>query len=331
MSLRQLFLLSIKTFILISILFPKLVTSQDIHFSNNGIINNFINPANHGAFKGTIRASAVYKDQFSSFIENPYKTTMLSIDSPIAYGLSKNHWVGVGLQFMNDKAGDVSLQRNGFGVGAAYHISFDQKFDNVVTIGLNYSNTVTNLDESSADFGSGSDPVDLSAFDSQNNIAIGIKHKSKISKNTVFESGISVQRFFGTSNFEEDNKLQSRINFTLLLNAKLSKAISLTPEFYYSKSSNFSNISFHLFPEFVVGKKSDFSLRPGLGLRFGDAMIMHLGAIYKNWKVNLSYDMTVSSASVYTNNYGGFEIGLQRIFIIRTKPKTKLKLICPRL
>lgn len=311
---------------------PICLYTQDVHFSNNGIISTFINPAYTGAFRGNIRASAVYRDQFSSFIENPYRTTILSVDSPIAFGLKENHWIGVGVQLYSDKAGDLALNRTGYGIGGSYHLGLDNDFNSVITLGFNYGSITSNLDPATARYASPGDPVNLNGYKhTQTNIAVGVKFKTPVGKDSYFESGIALQRLSGTSTYEVDNNLESRINVNMLLNSRLSKKIRLTPEFYFSKSSNFTNMSLHLFPEFIIGKANIFTLRPGVGMRFGDAMIMHLGGLYKGWKVNVSYDMTVSSASTYNNNYGGFEIGIQRIFIINRKPKTKLKLICPRL
>jgi len=313
---------------------PFLVKSQDIHFSNNGIIPTFINPANTGAFLGSIRASSVYRDQFSSFIENPYRSVIVSVDSPVAFGFKENHWVGVGLQLYNDRAGDVALVRNGYGLGAAYHIGLDNDFRSVVTLGLNYGNIKSNLDEGSARFGNqAAELVNLSNYgNTQSNISVGVRFKTEFGKSSIFEAGFSTQRVTTSRAIRDTlNGLERRMNFTALLNTQLSKKIRLTPEFYFSKSSNFTNTSLHIFPEFAFGNKNNFLFRPGVGMRFGDAMIMHLGGMYKGWRVNLSYDMTVSSASVYNNNNGGFEIGVQRIFTIYKKPKKKLKLICPRL
>ena len=307
-----------------------MLSGQDIHFSNTRALLNIYNPSSTGDFKGNIRASAVYRDQYSSFITKPYRTISISIDSPVAYGLSKKHWIGSGIQIYNDRAGDLTLVRNGLAMALSYHVSLDNAFNNVVSLGLSYGSIKSNLDPTSANFSGQSE--DLNYYtQSQSNLVAGLKYKTLLGKATYFETGLAIQRLGSDTTLRRNNDLSGRFNFHMLFDHIISKKLSISPELYYSSSQNFSNLSFHLFPEIKLRKNSDIILRPGLGMRFGDALIFHLGGTYKKWKINFSYDITTSSASDYTNRYGGFELGVQRLFLIKTKPKVKLKQICPRL
>jgi len=87
---------------------------------------------------GTYRAGLIYRDQWRSHAALPYQSAGLFVDSPVAYGLTKQHWIGVGATLFYDKAGSAKQTWNGFYPGVSYHIGLDKKLRNVVTIGAQY-------------------------------------------------------------------------------------------------------------------------------------------------------------------------------------------------
>lgn len=71
----------------------------------------------------------------------------------------------------------------------------------------------------------------------------------------------------------------------------------------------------------------ELALRAGLGYRWGDALLIELGAYYLNWRLVLSYDINTSPFRVATNRRGGPELSLRHI-ITRVRPPEEYK-SCP--
>jgi hypothetical protein len=74
----------------------------------------------------------------------------------------------------------------------------------------------------------------------------------------------------------------------------------------------------------------DLTLRFGPGYRLGDAAAAIVGVEYKQFKVGLSYDITVSDLSSANKNQGGFEIAVAYIARIFKQPVAKPVIFCPR-
>lgn len=321
-----------KTLIILAVMLPVLSISQDIHFTNNNFALTHFNPSSTGDFRGNLRVSAITRDQYSSFFTDGYKTSLISIDSPLALGIGPLHWVGIGGHFYTDKAGGLALRRKGYSMNGAYHIAFDKKYENVFTIGVSYGILNHDLDDTGAKYADPDDPVDLNNFaHGQNDLTFGVKYKARLSKTSSFQTGLSYARVLTSNKSNVNNDLVSRLNFHIESKVNFTKTLTVNPQLYYSKSSFATNFNLHILSEIRFNKKSNFIFRPGIGMRFGDALNFHMGGDYQSWRLNISYDLTTSSASIYNNNVGGIEVGIQRIFVIHKKPKVKTILICPRL
>jgi hypothetical protein len=75
---------------------------------------------------------------------------------------------------------------------------------------------------------------------------------------------------------------------------------------------------------------SEFALVPGIGLRVGDAILFRLGVETSDWAASFAYDITYSSARLYNQGQGAYELGFYKIFKIHKRPKVLPVLLCPR-
>jgi hypothetical protein len=91
-------------FILTVGLVCSFVRAQDIHFSQFYQAPLNLNPAMTGSFKGNIRATANFKNQWSS-IPNHYQTINASYEMKFLKNKWENGYIAGGLNLFSDKAG----------------------------------------------------------------------------------------------------------------------------------------------------------------------------------------------------------------------------------
>lgn len=348
---------SVIAFLLLSF-FSQNLKSQDLHYTNYQFTPLYFNPANTGAFYGSYRLSAIYRDQFRSFLGEAYQTANLSVDSPILKGFGDHHWIGVGINLYNDRAGAISFRNSGLAGSAAYHISGDKNYTNVFTIGVQYGFSQRTIDASRARFGDtqSSSSEDLMLLQNLNgnysDLNIGLGFRSNFSEKSSFHIGAAVmhilQPSFRANGSPTNNNISRRLNFDANLRTAISDNFTLIPATYISFQENSQNIAFQLNGALTLNKKQKkkksrsrsaepennkppITLNLGLGHRVGDAIQFLFGTTYKGWDIGLAYDLTTSSANAYNNGFGGIELGVTRIISVEKKPKMVPALLCPRL
>ncbi len=118
------------------------VQAQDIHYTMYNMSPLLTNPANTGAFSGTARINGIYRSQW----KRTYETPSVSADSPIvSIGKKKKDWIGVGLLFLNDTAGEVDFTTVYTMLSGAYHRVLDKKGKSVLTFGLQFGSVARSL------------------------------------------------------------------------------------------------------------------------------------------------------------------------------------------
>jgi type IX secretion system PorP/SprF family membrane protein len=347
------------TFIMAFCLSSSYMFSQSIHFTNNDILPTYFNPAQTGAYAGTYRAGLIIRDQWRPSANLPYTSGGLFIDSPIVFGLSKQHWVGVGATLFYDRAGDVSQTWSGFYPGVSYHIGLDKKFKNVVTLGVQYGFAKRGYDPLNAftefmGLGGTNDPdlerikgksLTESYSTATSHLNIGLLYKGNIDKYSKFEIGGSFMnvlnselKFLAPTSTSQDTSItlapagisaeNGRLNFHTKYRRASSRRMIWEPSAYLSFMPGASNINVQLRNEYLLKKKGDISLISGLGMRVGDAVQLLLGANYKGYLVSFAYDHTIADHGGYNAAY---ELGVVKIFTVNKKPKVKPIIYCPRL
>jgi type IX secretion system PorP/SprF family membrane protein len=118
--------------------------AQDTHFTLHNYAPLWVNPANTGAFSGSIRAGGIHRGQW--FGLNGIQTSNIYADAPLAFGFRKQDWIGVGFNFITDDAGAADITENFFGFSGAYHLSLDKKRTNILTLGVQYGSTTYSVE-----------------------------------------------------------------------------------------------------------------------------------------------------------------------------------------
>ena len=333
-----------KKYLLIAILgFGFLgVQAQDIHFTQFTMSPLMMNPANTGAFFGSYRIGGIYRDQWSH-LSNSFQTPAVYVDAPIIRGFRKNDWVGVGMNFFQDKAGVAGLQFSGVLMSAAYHLALDKKRQNVLTFGFGGGNMNRRIDLNN-DRIKLYDELEDPNVTSQDRMSIqektdyidlnaGLLFTRKMKNGKALHLGVSLNHLnkpdykLRGGNGDAD-RLPWRISATADMEFALNDQWSLTPALLFQNMTNISEIQAQALAGYLLDAQKEITLLGGLGYRVGDAIPVIIGAQWKTLRVGVSWDYNTSE--VTPNGNGGFEIAASYIGRIFKKPSVKRVIICPR-
>lgn len=311
--------------------------AQDIHFSHLNRQPLYQNPGNTGLFKGDIRLTGNWKDQWRN-VTVPYSTFAAAIDGKLMKtGLSG------GLLLFYDQVGDGTLKTLevqgslakqlklttdsvhcisvGIQVGMNYRqVNYNQfYFDNQFN-GIFYDPTLpTNevfQNASRTNFSSAAGAV-YSWMPSQNEkLMVGI---------AGFNLNRPDQGFYGQKVLRD-----RRLNLFATYERPLTDEIRLLPGI----SLNFQGT----YREFLVGSQVRYILTKRLGnyravdggiwFRNKDAVVIRGGIAMQNWSVAVSYDTNISQLVPASNARGGLEISVEYI-ITKFNPKKIQHRVCP--
>ena len=328
-------------------LLTKVSSGQFMHLSEFDHAPMILSPANAGAFNGSVRVGASYREQFRGFITHPFQTTVLFVDAPIAAGLPDNQWLGVGMTVGSTSAGDLATAISRVSASLSYHRFLDRKQRKTFGGGLQI--TVNNVsigdlgaarfEDELLDSGTVSDDRSLlqSMMSSRMGLSGGLYFQNKYSKRLTYKIGLAMQNAlaFSTqtstqtagSNPASIRQLTANVDFAYQLNNRW----MFEPGFLYQKLSFSDNVVLSTGLSHLLNSEKAVVIKTRLGYRFQDAAIISVGAEFGLYSVMLTYDMTVSSAQIYNGVNGAFQLGFYRIFNIYPKAKVEYKEICPRL
>ncbi len=253
------------------------IQAQDRHFTLFDFAPLVINPAYTGAYEGTVRVGGLFRDQSLNIpgLSNVYLTQDFYVDAPLL-NVRKRDWVGVGVNFYNDKAGTFGLSYQTFHASVAYHLSLDNRNNNVLTLGIQGGQIVRSISgfrergvtpfedviavDPSGDMlspfgttgGGMNDDPSANFFD----LNAGLLLKSKINEATNIELGFSLQHI--TRNFVFGDSTGTRNTYSFLdlgrdnddftiptlfvlhgkYNVDLTDVWSITPSFLFQQSRN---------------------------------------------------------------------------------------------
>ncbi len=341
-----------------AILLLNSLAAQDIHFTQFYMSPMTMNPAMSGKFEGTVRIGGIYRGQWASVVGggDSYKTPSFWADAPIIRGIRKQDWIGVGLMFFADKAGEVGLKHSAAKLSATYHLAFGKKNTTVLSVGGQYGKGSRKLgDDFRFEDGYGNSPDYVPSLSQDGNVAddanftdidAGINLASKLNKQMDFNIGFAMFHInegkyslvgrSDTSGPAPTNPTggNARIPRRMLLhgqfNAALNDRWSLNPAFQYQTMSGADEIQLQGLLGYLFNPEKDITFNFGLGYRMRDAVQAILGAKIKDLRVGLAYDINTSDLNAASNYRGGFELAANYIIKIYKPAVIKPKVLCPR-
>lgn len=308
--------------------------AQDPQFSQFYAIPLYTNPAFAGA-SGNIRMNVAWRNQYHG-IANNYSTYYAGID---AHATKLNG--GIGLNVMQDVAGDGSLTTNNVSGVYAFHTALTRKLH--MRAAVQASMIQKTYDWSKFKFG---DQIDdrhgfvnptMEPIGSQQrmfpNFGAGfLMYTEKIFGGVAIHNIIEPnQSFYYPSSGNDQYKLPRRytahagVNLYLTNERYEQDRIVLSPNILFMNQRNYNQLNLGLY----LKRKA---LTTGLWLRQTsrntDAAIFLLGLKFPNFRIGYTYDATISG--LRTASQGSSEISLTLEIKPKKKPKPRNRvLVCP--
>jgi len=313
-----------KRLIIILIIYSSFpVKGQDVHFSQFSKSSFLVNPSLTSFQQNDYKATLQRRSQWKSVAE-PFNTLSISAERK---DLFPSH--SIGIQFLNDIAGDAKFKTIGFNFSYSklFKITKINSLSIATGVGifqrsLSYDNLIFNQTEIYKNINFWFPDINL-----------GISNQHHINKNTKLVNGVS---FFHLNKAKQsltgDNnvRLNRKVNFHSSLYHSTNQTFFLLPKIFYSIQDKDKEFIFVFDTGYLLKGHKNIILKSGLSYRWKDAIIYNFGAEIDNFDCLISYDINTSSLSEATNNKGGFEFSLVYVWDIKQKEKIIQPKQCPK-
>ena len=298
--------------------------AQSMHFSQYYNAPVLLNPANTALMPDyDYRFGANFRNQWAT-VPVPYSTTSVFGDFKVAsQKSSSNNWLGIGLAYFNDKAGDGNLALNQIEGSVAYHLSLN--YQSLLSFGLSGAYTQRSVNFDNLTFDSQWDGFSFNTSlpnaekigilkTNYSTVGAGLNYSYFPNDNFYLKLGFAmaninqpVESFYG-----DKNQIAMRPTANAEATIQSSSNLIITPSIYYTEQLSAYELIYG--SEFQVRLKgSEYKtseLILGIYNRFGESVIGVAGFQYNGIQFTASYDFTVSSLAPYNSGYGALEFSL---------------------
>ncbi len=315
-----------KNILLLASCFLFLVSSraQDLHFSQFFNSPLTTNPANTGFIPDAdYRLGASYRNQWSTVMTVPYKTTSIFGDAQLFRDKLENGWLGVGGVILSDVAGSGSLRSTKVYGSLAYHQQLGNS--SLLSAGFNVGWANKRIDLSKLTF---PDQFDGKFFEnpvtavslantsvSYLDVQAGMNYAYFPKDNVYINAGYSIQHVNRPmETFFADKTNAGRISMRHIgfLNAilKVNERVIINPNAYFTTQAKSSELVVGLNGNYNLSAFGEKQLVAGLYYRLGDAIAPMVGFELNNIKFTFSYDVTLSSLNQFNGYRGASEFSI---------------------
>lgn len=331
-------------FLLIALACHGALQAQDVHSSQTGNTPLNLSPGLTGVFPANHRFAMSSRRQWGS-VPVPYSQVAASYDIRFTDKDERFKPWAAGLSFNYDRAGDLYLSMAQLGISGSYSHKLLPGKRHFLTMGGMIGgiqrafrpNGLAFDDQYTLKEGYASSNPTEEAFGNTSklmgDVSLGMNlHLRADSSRAVLDLGVAVfhanepeKSFFN----EKTVDLQSRVSLYGLATLPLAERVDLL----LSAAGQFQSPA----REAVLGaggayrfsgkKTQELSFLAHLYYRVGDAIIPSAGMMYRDWQVQLSYDINTSPVREATNNRGGPELSV--VYLLRHVPKSAYCKNCP--
>lgn len=325
--------------------------AQDAHFSQFWETPLQVNPANTG-LNHDLRAVVNYRRQWGSFV-SPFQSFAFSFDAKTSRKNNRNAYLGVGVHFLHDQAGNSPLSITEGGINLSGVLKLNEA--NKLSLGLmgGFGQRSLNLNQfswSNQYVGGSYNPNTSSGENfSQSSVVFmdagaGLvwsfgKDQSYISANDGVKLNVGVSAFhfnLPKSGFLPGSSDRLHTKYAFFLNSEFGRKnsnLSILPQVYFALQSLQTNVVVGSLFRYILQEGSRYtgnlksaSVSLGALYRLKDAVIWVASMNYSNYSIGFSYDMNLSKLSGFSKMRGGFELYLKFITPNPFAAKTRSRL-----
>lgn len=297
--------------------------SQDPHFSQYINTPFFLNPAHAGNGIEHLRATLIYRSQWSGF--SPYKTQGFMIDKKVGK-------LGFGFQVVNNGSGKAGMNKMFLSGTIGYNLPLSRQSTLSAAIQLGMIHSHFNPENLTFDNqyieDVGFDPA-ISSGEIFSNTSIS---RPDASFGLMWQRGLGNRKLkfrpFGGVSFShvnrpaetfiiDQNKLPVKQIYQLGAGIMVKENLEIKPQSVVVIQDHFHEIQTGAVASFLVKNYNKF--QAGIFYRNQDAVILYTGYQVNSLFIGTSYDINISSLKQASSGKGGFELTLSYI------PKAKNK------
>jgi len=298
--------------------------AQDLHFSQFFNSPLTTNPANTGFIPDAdYRIGGQYRNQWSTVMTVPYKTSSIFADAQLFRDKLENGWLGIGGVILSDVAGSGGLKSTKVYGSLAYHQQVGSS--SLVSAGFNVGWANKRIDQTKLKY---PDQFDGKFFEapftnvtltnysvSYLDVQAGMNYAYFPQENVYINAGYSIHHINRPKEtFFADETNQGRIPMRHIgfLNAilKVNERVIINPNVYFTTQAKASELVLGLNGNYNLSESGEKQLVAGLYYRLGDAIAPMVGLEIKNIKFTFSYDVTMSSLNQFNGYRGASELSI---------------------
>lgn len=313
--------------------------AQDIHHSMFNETPVLLNPARAGV-PFDARFILNYKSQWASVAE-PYKTIAFSSDFSLFKKKNKKSYLGVGVTFYNDKAGDVGMKTTQVGLSLAGVLLPDDH--NKISLGLMTGFVQRGIGTGNQQWGEQYDGMQFnsqlsngepSAMQNHNFLDLGAGvnwNYGKGEKYMTANDGVKINLGFAvfhphSPKYSYYGVAGQKLDPKLVLHGWSSigtgnSNLCIEPSFVYWRQGSLQELTPGVNLKYILsegskytGRKKASAFSVGGYLRAKDAVILTTMFEYQSYAFGFSYDVNVSKLNTVSQARGGFEVFLRMVF-----------------
>lgn len=299
------------------------LSAQEVHNSQFYSLPLFLNPANTGNSIYDIRAGLDYRNQWSS-ASVPFSSQSVYADVKIPTYFVEGSWLGLGVMFLNDIAGEGMKSTYG-GLSLAFHKSLSRGHDLILStavslLGVNksvdYQKLVFDDQWDGAIFNPSYRTGDILESSSiwYPDAAIGAKI-SYYKKRDIYSFGVSMSHILQPSEsfYNVTNNMARRLTFHGGVEKWFDRGNWMLNPYFVVNVQSFGTTAIlgSNFYHALTYNRSK-SILAGLWYRTTKELIPSIGMEFDNIRLIASYDISLSNEAY--KNRGGFEFSLTYTF-----------------
>lgn len=301
-----------------------------------------LNPALTGAYEGSFRLSAIYRDQWGGLVENPWQSYGISGD--LRFNLTNRantDYIGAGVEFLADRVALFDFNTLGIKLSGAFHKHLNANNKQYLSGGFNVGLIQRNVNFDALEFNDQFNGLDGYTNSTQedlpiNNyaffdIGLGLNYAISPNDDLRLSMGGALQHINNpsasfsarTPEIEEPDEVQLYMRWLGYVSANivLNNSVDIIPRVAVSgqKTSMFANVGANV--RFDLNKYETSALQLGLGLQLAQDLgsitpasgYLFAGLELGSVLLGFSYDMNLDDLQNERDGQGIFEFSITYI------------------